>query len=529
MTHIQKSFPAKIESRLPQVLFLLSILLFLGYAAYFYRSAYSIFDDSFITFRYADNLAHGHGLVFNPGERVEGYTTFLWAVLMAGAIRLGWDVVAVSQIVGTVAGLGILWLMFSLGKHYQQPLAGALATMMLASTAGFARYAVSGFEMLFFTFLILLGMTLYLKAIERGGQLGWAGIVFALAAMTRPEGALVFGLVSLHFLAFLWRHNSTDVRAKFTRFGVWAVNFGVLYGTYFLWRWHFYGYLLPNTFYVKAGGFGFTLFRRGLLYLLLMTFIANPQLFLLGIAGFWWKNNRVPKNTFRVVIAGYLFYLMLVGGDDFKNFGIRFLLPLLPLIYFLGLMGITEKFLNLKPSWRIKTLIALAATWIMLLVGWSAPERNTYNTIINLHWIDLAQWVQIYAQPDDTLAVDAAGTLPFYTGLGTIDMLGLNDIHIAHLPKIVGAGTAGHEKSDPAYVLAQKPTFITSWLDHSGNPITAGLPAVADEFSRHYRLRAVVLMHTPADPNVPLIVDGATFTPALYRLGYVYGLFERMD
>src|SRR5690606_38133881 len=48
-------------------------------------------DDAFISFRYAQNLVEGHGLVYNPGERVEGYTNFLWTVLAAGVIAFGGD------------------------------------------------------------------------------------------------------------------------------------------------------------------------------------------------------------------------------------------------------------------------------------------------------------------------------------------------------------------------------------------------------------------------------------------------------
>src|SRR5436189_992982 len=46
-------------------------------------------DDAFISFRYAQNLAEGNGLVFNPGERVEGYTNFLWVLLLAAGDVLG--------------------------------------------------------------------------------------------------------------------------------------------------------------------------------------------------------------------------------------------------------------------------------------------------------------------------------------------------------------------------------------------------------------------------------------------------------
>ena len=40
-------------------------------------------DDAFISFRYSQHLAEGHGLVFNVGEKVEGYSNFLWVVLVA--------------------------------------------------------------------------------------------------------------------------------------------------------------------------------------------------------------------------------------------------------------------------------------------------------------------------------------------------------------------------------------------------------------------------------------------------------------
>ena len=45
-------------------------------------------DDSFISFRYAKNFVNGDGLVFNPGERVEGYTNFLWVMMLSGFLWL---------------------------------------------------------------------------------------------------------------------------------------------------------------------------------------------------------------------------------------------------------------------------------------------------------------------------------------------------------------------------------------------------------------------------------------------------------
>src|SRR5438046_1501989 len=48
-----------------------------------------MYDDAFITYRYAENLARGLGLVYNPGERVEGYSNFLWTLMMAVVVKLG--------------------------------------------------------------------------------------------------------------------------------------------------------------------------------------------------------------------------------------------------------------------------------------------------------------------------------------------------------------------------------------------------------------------------------------------------------
>ncbi len=57
-------------------------------------------DDAFISFRYARNLVSGHGLVYNPGECVEGYTNFLWTLMIAGAMALGADPLKAAWVLG---------------------------------------------------------------------------------------------------------------------------------------------------------------------------------------------------------------------------------------------------------------------------------------------------------------------------------------------------------------------------------------------------------------------------------------------
>jgi len=75
--------------------------------------------------------------------------------------------------------------------------------------------------------------------------------------------------------------------------------------------------------------------------------------------------------------------------------------------------------------------------------------------------IEVGQWLYENAAEDALLAVNVAGTIPYYSQLETIDTLGLNDERIAHRNiEDMGAGWAGHEKGDGAYVLSREPDYI---------------------------------------------------------------------
>src|SRR5213075_1752282 len=76
------------------------------------RRVHAPIDDAFIFYRYAKNLVHGHGLVYNVGERVEGITSLLWTLLIAAGISAGGDAVAVGHWLGVVSGSVLLWLTY---------------------------------------------------------------------------------------------------------------------------------------------------------------------------------------------------------------------------------------------------------------------------------------------------------------------------------------------------------------------------------------------------------------------------------
>jgi hypothetical protein len=97
-----------------------ALLIFMVLVAYYARSYRVLQDDAYISLRYADNLVHGHGLTFNVGDRVEGYSNFLWVILMAGAVKLGIHPVAFVKVVGVLSGLLLVLAVWRFSEDFSQ-------------------------------------------------------------------------------------------------------------------------------------------------------------------------------------------------------------------------------------------------------------------------------------------------------------------------------------------------------------------------------------------------------------------------
>src|SRR5512142_2157541 len=204
-------------------------------------------DDAYISFRYARNLALSGELVFNLGERVEGYTNFLWTVLLALGIKLGIGPVMLSRFLGVAFAIGTLAVVVRMSLR----LAGErrsrwnlVAPLMLASMGAFACWCSGGLETQLFTFLVTLGFDLVLGEVTLGRGCASAA-AFAFAGMTRPEGALFFALVACFRLVTNLRRERRLLPRQHEL--CWAGLFAVLFVPYFLWRWRYYGWVFPNT------------------------------------------------------------------------------------------------------------------------------------------------------------------------------------------------------------------------------------------------------------------------------------------
>jgi arabinofuranosyltransferase len=104
-------------------------------------------DDAFISYRYALNLVRGHGLVFNPGEYVEGFTNLLWTLLIALFVWLGAQAPSVAQAMSLLFGsLSLVFVHVYVRRFLPRRLAwlAAASPVVLLASNSFACWMTTG-------------------------------------------------------------------------------------------------------------------------------------------------------------------------------------------------------------------------------------------------------------------------------------------------------------------------------------------------------------------------------------------------
>ncbi|HAL61529.1 MAG TPA: hypothetical protein DCP08_03870 [Chloroflexi bacterium] len=470
-------------ARAPLTYLVIAILVLLVHQGFYLRElGYDAVDDAYISFRYAQNFARGHGLVFNIGERVEGYTNFLWTVLLALFILVGVEPGPVAMALGGLFALGTMILLY--GKFAQNSLVVSLSLLLLAVDGSFALWSVGGMETAIFTFLLLSGIFAYLQEGEDERLALLSGLLFALAALTRPEGVLVFAVTLLHRAL----HRLLVERRLLARLDLLRIfSFLGLYGPYFLWRYNYYGYLLPNTFYAKVTTEEVSAqVARGFAHL--RTFLGvhlGWLLIPLTLVPLLKRKVNFVWSYLVFVVSIYLSYIVYVGGDWSVG---RFFVPILPAFYLLVAMGADEAYMSLQTWFRergqegylrgVGGLLALGGVLALFIFSSLGGEHEHFIRRFQAREatrarVTMGRWLREHLPPDTFIAVDAAGQIPYYSEMRTLDMFGVNDEHTAHMKvDTMGQGTPGHEKFDFDYIMWRRPNLIIvygNFLD--GSPI----------------------------------------------------------
>ena len=412
-------------------------------------------DDAFISFRYAANLLAGHGLVYNPGEWVEGFTNLSWTMLSATVMALGVDPVMGMAVLGTAAFAGLVLVAARMGSESAGLVGAVVAGALVATDLQAGLEAVEGLETTFYALLVAGGLALAVREAGRSGPL-WrvhlgSTALFAVAAMTRPEAPLHISLVHLGLIL-----GAPDRRRQFAAGMAAAAPFALVLAALTAWRLHTYGHPLPNTFYAKTGG---APIMRGVRYLLVHAG-SHPALWGLALArSLAGRPSRWTLPAAALVI-GQVAYVLAVGGD-FKPTG-RFLIPVLAPMAVLAAEAAAGlvRARSAAVRWGALGVIGLALLAGTLHMaqqvrGWTQYRHEDY-----LARRVVGEFLGRAFPPDTLIAIHSAGCIPYYSGLPTIDMWGLTDAHIARAPVPgMGVGMAGHERGDPEYVFSRDPAM----------------------------------------------------------------------
>lgn len=411
-------------------------------------------DDAFISFRYARNLLDGHGLVYNVGERVEGYTNFAWTLLIAGAGAFGFDLAQASVVLSLACFASTIALIVVLSARIAadaRPVAFSLAAVVFAANYASASFGTSGLETMFCTFAVVL-------ALERAlaGAPFTAGLAGIVATMAHPDHALFYAALGVAMVLV------GTPKATLSRY---ALPFLLVFIPYFIWRWSYYGYFFPNTFYAKSGG-GWHV-QQGARYLGLGALgLGLWGVFPLAIHEAYRRRGELVGCYALIVFPVYLVYVVKIGGDFMQG---RLLVVLLPLMFVLAELWVRRMIARgqMKSAWVGVLVIAFCALPSRLIRPGekllNVADERTFYVLSSFAPIEVrspsTKWARnlnaIFSDSEETpkIATGVVGILGYETGFYMVDIYGLLDPVVAHMP-IRRRGRPGHEKrSSPGRII----------------------------------------------------------------------------
>ena len=455
---------------------------------------FCLFDDAMISMRYAWNLAHGEGLVWNPGERVEGFTNLLWTLYMTiwtGLLSKSAAVLAV-QISGGALALAagffaaLVAERLAVGTELEgDPLVPALALAAAVFYYPLAYWSLMGMETGLLAALLTAAVWAALRADGDARPALVVPVLLGLAFLTRPDAAIGAALVLGCRALGLWRRPGW-LRAL----AVEAAVLAAFVAAASIFRLAYYGSLTPNTYLLKMTGLELAFrLENGLGFLEPFFESAALPLGLIALAAV--VDGSRPKLLIAALALAAVGYQIWVGGDPWRYW--RQIAPVMPLATALVVVELAlllrrrlagtalERFGRLRfapPPAVLRGALLVGLVWIVAAAlnerfeqeQWF--EKPPYTVKSNRANVGVALALRDLARPGATVGVTWAGAIPYYTGLRAVDFLGKSDPHIASLPPDTSGrvgwkgmkSVPGHNKYDLEYSIKERrPTFIQTF------------------------------------------------------------------
>ena len=396
-----------------------------------------VIDDAFITFRYAQNLLSGNGLVYNPGEPVFGITTPLFVAVIAllaiptGGAQAPFPALALG--VSAAADAATCWLLIQIGEQLGHRRAGWLAALLWALSPMSVTFAIGGMETSLF--ILLLAATLYFHLNRQPAR---AACAASLAILARPDGALMALLLGAERVRSWLRKSPASPPPSLRE----AAAFSIPLALWSAFGWAVYGSPIPHSILAKATAYHLP--SEAALVRLLQHFstpfleqelvgtrwigiglVLYPTLFVLGMRAV--LRGRPEAWPMAAYPWAYFAAFALANPLIFR----WYLAPPLP-FYFLGIfLGLDRLAVDLR-----RPALAYAAAAIALVFTFGAwtpradhgparPAPRMAFIRLELLYDQVGRWLEPRLQPDEVVAAGDIGVLGFDTGAPILDLVGL--------------------------------------------------------------------------------------------------------
>ena len=384
--------------------------------------------------------------------------------MVAAPIALDIDPVTASQIIGILFFIGSLLITYFLARLiFENHLQAILALVFTGTNFTFSAYATGGLETSMQSMLLVCSVFLTLLIINdsrwRFGPLVVLSFIFSAALLTRLDFVIPMIVLWGFILLEMARQISSIPRRILTVIYL-ALPTLIIMGIWFAFRQSYYGEILPDTYYAKTSMFSLLIVREGLLYIdeFLTSYILIPFV-ILGVVFIGRIWDRRDLRLILIIIILWCLYIIRVGGG-FMEF--RFMAPVIPLI-FIMIVYLVAQLSSRKIRYVFISLVFIgslhhALTFRLAQGIESVKGLNSHLVDKRDNWIGIGRlFGKLFSGSEEPvlIATTAAGAIPYYSELPTVDMHGMNDRWIAKNGVIIGI-RPGHQRVAPLKYLVER-------------------------------------------------------------------------